>query len=187
MLCSNRKCTNAWKKIVILNCLHSSVGKMNHHLHILGLCSSVAVLSLMKALSTGLTCCLTFYELQGLHLTVEVVSSQWKAPPPPQKTLSQSSLMSLQCHCISLASALCPPAVSAHDSSFASFFLSAFLLPSATLPYSHRGLVWVINSWHSLGSTSQLQWHSGCTGDEFQCACYCFLTNCRMYENKLNT
>lgn len=75
--------------------------------------------------------------------------------------------MSLLCHCISLASALFPPTVSANLCFFTSFFFSAFLLLSATLPHSHRGLVWVINSWHSLGSTSQLQWRCVRVGMSF--------------------
>lgn len=87
-------------------------------------------------------------------VTVEVVSSQWKAKQPP----FQCTVMSLLNNTIPLSSALFPPSVSANLSSFTSF--SAFLLLSSPLPYSHRGPLWVINSWHSLGSSSQLQW--GC-------------------------
>lgn len=89
-------------------------------------------------------------------VTVEVVSSQWKAKQPP----FQCTVLSLLNNTILLSSALFPPSVSANLSSFTSFSFSAFLLLSSPLPYSHRGPVWVINSWHSLGSSSQLQW--GC-------------------------
>ncbi len=86
------------------------------------------------------------------------MSSQWKA-------VYCNVFCPLLYHCITFSSALFHPSVSAHPATVTSFFFSAFLSLPAPLPYSHRGLAGVINSPHSLGSSSWLWWRCVCGWD----------------------